>query len=637
MICGVVLINAATPPGLINYQGVLRDDTGAPLDGSYDMVFTFFNDATAGEEILIDSHLAAGSGAVTVSDGLFNVALGSGTVTDGSGAGTYIYLAAMFRDYAAVWLQVTVGGEDLSPRVRVLASAYAQNADHLDGLDSSAFLTSESDPSVGPLTAGKWCSSSDGSTVECTSDLPSSDDGDWTISGSNMYSSVSGNVGIGISSPGNDLTVYSTEDNDGLALRVSDNTYSQGLMFRNSGGAYTWKMYRKNIGSNDADLVIAKGPSTDITALTDVVTFQEGGLQVVGGEVVDQENDSHNQYNMVTPQWQSFTAGLTGNLTKIMIYAVTTGTRTLSIYEGTGTGGTLLGTTTVSIGYDENEIVLSSPIPVTAGQIYTCGLSTPGIGLSFSTVDVYPGGSAALGGDWVFRTYVTTDTSLIVSDGHVGINTSTPQTSLDVAGSMTVSGQIKITGGNPGAGKVLTSDADGLASWQTPARSQDDNNSDDRQDGADYAQFRKIARSDNVDSSRLDDREMRSDRESPSHARTPGIQIPIAQGVRSGDVLVINTAIGAELYPCSQEADPLVVGIAVDDGEGFFLTAVTGIAYVNVDATLSPIREGDLLVSSPITGHAMKMKTLVPGTVIGKALEPLDSGTGMIKVLVMVR
>jgi hypothetical protein len=30
---------AASPPELVNYQGVLRDDVGAPLDGSFDMVF----------------------------------------------------------------------------------------------------------------------------------------------------------------------------------------------------------------------------------------------------------------------------------------------------------------------------------------------------------------------------------------------------------------------------------------------------------------------------------------------------------------------------------------------------------------------------------------------------------------------
>ncbi|MDP2708896.1 MAG: hypothetical protein Q8O93_02495, partial [bacterium] len=39
------------------------------------------------------------------------------------------------------------------------------------------------------------------------------------------------------------------------------------------------------------------------------------------------------------------------------------------------------------------------------------------------------------------------------------------------ASGLVVQGQIKVLGGSPGAGKVLTSDAAGLASWQTPAAS----------------------------------------------------------------------------------------------------------------------------------------------------------------------
>lgn len=51
----------------------------------------------------------------------------------------------------------------------------------------------------------------------------------------------------------------------------------------------------------------------------------------------------------------------------------------------------------------------------------------------------------------------------ISTDGNMGIGTTNPTAKLEV------NGQVKITGGSPGAGKVLTSDANGLATWQTPS------------------------------------------------------------------------------------------------------------------------------------------------------------------------
>jgi hypothetical protein len=129
----------ATPPSLVNYQGVLRSATGAPLTGSYDMRFTFYSSSSGGDQILIDSHTVALSAPVTVTGGLFSVALGSGALSDGSGTGTYTSLAAAFRDYGTVWLDIVVGTETLTPRVQVVAAAYALNADNLDGLDSGDF------------------------------------------------------------------------------------------------------------------------------------------------------------------------------------------------------------------------------------------------------------------------------------------------------------------------------------------------------------------------------------------------------------------------------------------------------------------------------------------------------------------
>jgi hypothetical protein len=56
-----------------------------------------------------------------------------------------------------------------------------------------------------------------------------------------------------------------------------------------------------------------------------------------------------------------------------------------------------------------------------------------------------------------------------------------------------------------------------------------------------------------------------------------------------------------------------------------------------VDASYGSIRPGDLLTTSATPGHAMLAYEPQPGTIVGKALEPLDTGTGVIKVLVTLR
>ena len=67
--------------------------------------------------------------------------------------------------------------------------------------------------------------------------------------------------------------------------------------------------------------------------------------------------------------------------------------------------------------------------------------------------------------------------------------------------------------------------------------------------------------------------------------------------------------------------------------------ALVGKVYCKVDAQYAPIEVGDLLTTSPTPGHAMKADDplRIPGSVIGKALRGLQSGQGLVPILVALQ
>jgi hypothetical protein len=118
-----------------------------------------------------------------------------------------------------------------------------------------------------------------------------------------------------------------------------------------------------------------------------------------------------------------------------------------------------------------------------------------------------------------------------------------------------------------------------------------------------------------------------------------------------GMVMVINDQ--GLLRPSSSEYDTRVAGVV--SGAGEFRSAMTlgvrespyrraplamfGKVSCLVDAGQRPIHVGDLLTTSSVEGHAMSAADPVRafGTVIGKALEPLVSGRGLIPILVALQ
>ncbi len=67
--------------------------------------------------------------------------------------------------------------------------------------------------------------------------------------------------------------------------------------------------------------------------------------------------------------------------------------------------------------------------------------------------------------------------------------------------------------------------------------------------------------------------------------------------------------------------------------------ALMGKVYCRADATDAPIAIGDLLTTSPTPGHAMKASdsSRAFGAVLGKALQPLPAGQGLVPILVALQ
>ena len=120
--------------GTIAYQGRLADSGGQPLTGTYPMVFRLYNSASNGTPLWEEQWTASNS--VAISDGLFNVMLGSLTPIS----------QATLTGNSSLWLGISVGSDsEMTPRVQLGSVPFAFQALTVpDGAITSAKLANGS-------------------------------------------------------------------------------------------------------------------------------------------------------------------------------------------------------------------------------------------------------------------------------------------------------------------------------------------------------------------------------------------------------------------------------------------------------------------------------------------------------------
>ena len=134
---------AQTIPYKMNFQGRLTDSSGTPkADGTYNMKFRIYDASTGGTLVWSEERSVFGSSGVSLVNGLFSTQLGDVSALDPADftdPDLYFEIelptpatATCATNGCAVY---TEGA--MTPRNKLASSAYALNADTIDGIDSA--------------------------------------------------------------------------------------------------------------------------------------------------------------------------------------------------------------------------------------------------------------------------------------------------------------------------------------------------------------------------------------------------------------------------------------------------------------------------------------------------------------------
>ncbi len=198
-------VQSSAVPTLVNFSGTLTDASGKPLTGTVGVTFYLYQEQQGGSPLWLETQNVPAD-----KNGHYTVALGS---TRSAGVPANLFFSGEAR-----WLGVQPQGQPEQPRVLLLSVPYALkalDAETIGGKPASAFMLAPAASKPG-TAAGSPPANITGSG---TADYLPMFTGTTTIGNSKVYQNVSGDIGIGTTSPAATLDVKGKSDvRDTLAL-----------------------------------------------------------------------------------------------------------------------------------------------------------------------------------------------------------------------------------------------------------------------------------------------------------------------------------------------------------------------------------------------------------------------------------